>query len=170
MDLVRSFFSTGQVVEELNATNIIPIPKKRSPVVTDLRPISLSNVLVKVITKVVANRLKLLLDQVISQNQSAFLSGRLISDNVLVAYEVMHTLKRKRRGNEAYMALKLDMSKAYDRLEWSYIQAILLKMGFDVRWVNLIMQCVQSVSYQIVHARREIGPIKPSRGLRQGDP
>ncbi|KAL8131281.1 hypothetical protein AgCh_007272 [Apium graveolens] len=171
VNLVQNFFSTGVLMEELNATNIVLIPKTKSPAtVTDLRPISLCNVLVKIVTKVVANRLKMLLDQVISENQSAFMSGRLISDNVLIAYEVMHTLKRKRRGNDAYMALKLDMSKAYDRIEWSYLQAVLIKMGFDHWWVHLIMQCVTSVSYQIVHARREIGPIMPSRGLRQGDP
>lgn len=171
VNMVRNFFSTGVLMEELNATNIVLIPKTKSPVtVTDLRPISLCNVLVKIVTKVVANRLTLLLDQVISENQSAFRSGRLISDNVLIAYEVMHMLKRKRRGNDAYMALKLDMSKAYDRIEWSYLQAVLIKMGFDHWWVHLIMQCVTSVSYQIVHARMEIGPIVPSRGLRQGDP
>lgn len=57
------------------------------------------------------------------------MSGRLNSDNVMIAYEVMHMLKRKRMGRDAYMALKLDMSKAYDRIEWGYLKAILIKMG-----------------------------------------
>ncbi|KAL8099906.1 hypothetical protein AgCh_032240 [Apium graveolens] len=171
VNLVHNFFYTGILMEELYATNIVFISKKKCPVVVmNLRPISLGNILVKVITKVVENRLKLLLDQEISENQSAFMSGRLISDNVLIDYEVMHTLKQKRRGKDVYMALKLDMSKAYDHIEWSYFQDILIKMGFDALWVHLIMQYVQSVSYHTVNACREISPIMPSRGLRQGDP
>lgn len=106
------------LLKELNKTNIVLIPKKKCLVIVgDLRPISLCNVLVKVVTKVIANRLKGVLDQVISENHSAFITGRLISDNVMIAYEVMHMLKRKRRGRDVYMALKLDMSKAYDRIE-----------------------------------------------------
>lgn len=171
VSLVRNFFSTGMLSEELNATNIVLIPKKKTPVMRgDLRPISLCNVLVKIVTKVVANRLKGVLDHVISENQSAFMSGRLISDNVLIAYEVMHMLKRKRRGSDAYLALKLDMSKAYNRIEWSYLRAVLTIMGFDLRWVQLVLQCVQTVSYHVVHARRELGPIIPTLGLCQGDP
>lgn len=120
--------------------------------------------------KVIANRFKGVLDKDISENQSAFLSGRLISDNVMITYEVMHILKGKRRGSDAYMALKMDMSKAYDQIEWSHLKAVLTKMGFGNWWVHLILQCVKIVSYRIVHARREIGPILPSRGLRQRDP
>lgn len=153
VDMVRNFYNSGSLLEELKSTNIVLIPKKKCPtMVTDLRPISLCNVLVKIVTKVIANRLKRILDHVISENQSAFMSGRLISDNVMIAYEVMHMLKRKRRGREAYMALKLDMSKAYDRIEWCYLQAILTKLGFHNRVVHLILQCVKSVSYRIVHA------------------
>lgn len=114
----------------LNATNIVLIPKKKCQVlIIDSRPISLCNVLVKIIIKVVANRLKKILESIVSENQSAFMSGRLISDNVMVSYEVMHYLKRKRRGKEGHMALKLDMSKAYDRIEWAYLRAIMIKMG-----------------------------------------
>lgn len=65
-----------------------------------------------------------MLNSVISENQSAFMSGRLISDNMMIAYEVIHFLKRKRREKVRYMALKLDMNKAYDRIKWSYLKAI----------------------------------------------
>lgn len=88
----------------------------------------------------------------------------------MVSYKVMHYLKKKRRGNEGYMAMKINISKAYDRIEWGYLQEVLLKMGFHRRWVELIMSCVVSVSYRITHARREVGPIIPTRGLCQGDP
>lgn len=95
------FFRTGVMLEGLNETNVVLILKKKSPTsITDLRPISLCNVLIKVITKVIANHLKKLLDGMVSQNQSAFIPGRLISNNVMVSYEVMHYLKQKRRGNE----------------------------------------------------------------------
>lgn len=171
VQMVRNFFASGEISSELNATNIVLISKKKGPtMMSELRPISLCNVLVKIITKVLANRLKKTLDSVVSENQSAFMSGRLISDNIMVSYEVMHYLKRKRRGKEGYMALKLDMSKAYDRIEWDYLRAVLSQMGYDSWWIHLMMKCVCSVSYHVTHANREIGPIFPRRGIRQGDP
>lgn len=124
----------------------------------------------KIITKVLANRMKSVLDSVISKNQSAFIPGRLISDNVMVGYEMIHFLKRKRGGKDGHMALKIDMSKAYDRIEWDYLQAILNKMRFDVWWIQLILKCVTLVKYTFTHGSREMGPVVPSRGLRQGDP
>lgn len=110
-------------MEGLNDTNIVLIPKKKNiTVVGDLRPITLCNVLMKIITKVMANRMKMLINGVVSNTQSAFIPGwliygRLKSDNVMIAYEIMHYLKGKRTGKDGYMALKLDMSKAYDRIE-----------------------------------------------------
>lgn len=169
--MVKEFFSQGVMLEGLNETNLVLIPKKNNPsTVSDLRPISLCNVLVKIITKVMANRMKLLLNVVISESQSAFIPGRLISDNILVSYEVMHFLKNKRVGKEGYMAIKLDMSKAYDRLEWGFLKVMLGKMGFSDHWVKLVMASITSVSYNIVHGDRSLGPIFPSRGIRQGDP
>lgn len=171
VNMVRDFFLTGELIDGINETNIVLIPKKNNPVVVgDLRPISLCNVLMKVITKVIANRLKELLGRVVSDTQSAFVPGRLISDNIMISYEVMHYLKRKTRGKEGYMAIKLDMSKAYDRIEWDFLKNILLNMGFDDWWVQLVLRCVTTVSYNVVHGEYEMGPIQPSRGIRQGDP
>lgn len=118
VELVRKFFDTGVLMEGINTTNIVLIPKKKNPTsLTELRPIALCNVVMKVITKVITNRLKQVLEYVISDTQSAFLPGRLITDNVMLSFEVMHYLKRKKLGKDGYMALKLDMSKAYDRIE-----------------------------------------------------
>lgn len=169
--LMRDFFETGEIIKGLNETNIVLIPKKKNPVsVTELRPIALCNVLMKVITKVLANRLKEVLHTIISDTQSAFIPGRLISDNVMISYEVMHYLKRKRFGKEGFMAIKLDMSKAYDRIEWDFLEAIMRKLGFSEKWTHLVLQCVQTVTYNIVQSDADMGHIIPSRGIRQGDP
>lgn len=169
--LVREFFDAGNLDNQLTHTNIALIPKKKHPVyMTDLRPISLCNVVYKIISKVLANRLKQVLDGIISDTQSAFITGRLITDNIMVAYEVMHYLKRKTRGKEGWMAMKIDMSKAYDRVEWKFLEEVLKKLGFDTKVVGLIMTCVSTVSYQIVHAGKTFGEINPTRGIRQRDP
>lgn len=143
--VVQEFFTSGTLNPELNAINIVLIPKKKAhALITDLRPISLCNVLVKVINKVAANRLKKTSESVISKNQSAFMAGRLISDNVMVSYEVIHYLKRKRRGREWHMTIKLDMNKAYDRIEWSFLRGMLNKMGYNDWWVHLILTCTST--------------------------
>lgn len=168
---MKEFLTTVVLLENANETNIVLIPKKKHPTtLTDLMPIALCNVVMKIITKVLANRLKRVLETVISDNQSAFLPGRLISDNIMVSFEIMHYLKRKKFGKEGHMALKLDMSKAYDRIEWKFLRGILLAMGFSNWWTNLILTCVSTVEYKIVHGDFEMGPIILSHGLRQGDP
>ena len=141
-------------------------PKK----VSDFRPISLCNVVYKLISKVVVNRLKKILPNIVSDSQSAFLLGRLITDNVLVAFETLHYLKRKTQGKDGYMALKLDMSKAYDKVEWTFLEKVMRHLGFAESIVKLIMSCMSSVTYAILLNGQPVGNIKPSKGLRQGDP
>ena len=149
--VVLAILNSGIVPSQLNHTFLTLIPKIHSPrKVTYFRPITLSNVLYKIVAKVLANRLKILLPKLISEHQSAFISGRLITDNILIAHETLHHLKSKRASRMGYMALKLDMRKAYDRVEWVFLEKIMLKMGFNVRWVSTIMACIKSVSYSIL--------------------
>nr|XP_023884545.1 uncharacterized protein LOC111996780 [Quercus suber] len=116
-----------------------------------------------------ANRLKKILPNIITENQSAFTKSRLISDNILVAFESLHSMQRH-TGKDNYMAIKLDMSKAYDRVEWCYLEAVMRRMGFDERWVRLMMTCITTISYSILINGEPKGMIVPTRGIRQGDP
>jgi hypothetical protein len=105
-------------------------------------------VIYKIASKVLANRLKRVLPDIISNEQSAFVPGRLITDNVLVAYECMHTI-RKQKANTPFFALKIDMMKAYDRVEWRYLKGVMCKLGFFDEWVSTVMRCVTNVRYAI---------------------
>ena len=124
----------------------------------------------KLIVKVLSNWLKKVLPHIISENQSAFVQRRLITNNVLVAFEALQTMDVRMKGKKGYMALKLDMSKAYDRVEWDFLKTILLKIGFARRWVELLMVCVRTVTYFILINGQPHGRIVPSRGIRQEDP
>lgn len=161
----------GIMPDFLNLTNIVLIPKvKTLTCVIDYRPISLCNVSYKIISKLLANRLKKLLLDIISPVQSAFILGRLITDNVLAAYETLHTMHTHLKGKKGFMAVQLDMSKVYNRVEWKFLEAVMRRMGFAPRWIDLIMMYVITVQYAVVVNRKPCAHIKPQRGLRQGDP
>ncbi|KAL5569691.1 hypothetical protein UlMin_026266 [Ulmus minor] len=136
----------------------------------DFRHIRLYSVLYKVVSKCLANRLKVYLDDLISENQSAFVVGRLIHDNIIAWFEGIHMMKQGRFGNGKKMALKLDMSKAFNHVEWKFLEAVMTKMGFARPWISKIMNFISSVSFSFLLNCEVKGNIISGRGLRQGDP
>jgi len=161
----------GEMQKGWNEIVVVLIPKVSNPErLKDLHPISLCNVVYKIASKVLSNRLKLILPEIISLNQSAFVPGRMITNNVLLAYELTHYMQTKRSGIQSYAAVKLDMSKAYDHVEWSFLEKKMIKLGFHERWVATIMKCVTTVSYRIKVNGQLTEEFMSERGLRQGDP
>lgn len=168
---VLHFFSSGILPPSLNRTAITLIPKTPNPESLDqYRPISLCNYAYKIFSKVLANRLKPLLPMLITEEQSAFVAGRQIQDNVLIVQEVIHQLKTRQRRCHFKAILKLDMQKAYDRVEWDFLRDYLLRLGFHSHWVQLIMQCISTPSFSIKMNGEFLPTFHPTRGLRQGDP
>ena len=170
-DMVLRVLSGDDSPEEINKTFIVLIPKIASPKnLAQFRPISLCNVIFKIASKVLANRLKLILPDIISEEQSAFVPGRLITDNFISAYECLHYMKSRKLKSNRFCALKLDMMKAYDRLEWNYLEKVMLKLGISPQFTQTVMRCVSSVSFSVIFNGGKQEEFRPSRGLRQDDP
>ena len=124
----------------------------------------------KIVAKMLANRLKPKLSRVISMAQSTFVPSRSILDIVFTAFEAIHGLKQKNHGRQGHVTLKIDISKAYDRVNWEYCRLLLIKKGFDDKCVRWIMLCVRTVKNSVKIYGKLVGPIVPYWGFRQGDP
>lgn len=165
---VKSFFVSGIIPKGVARSNIVLVPKVQDAShVTDFRPISICNIVYKVISKVLARRIKPYMNQIISKAQSAFIARREISESVVLLREVLHSFRQKSYRNQQF-CLKVDLSKAFDRMNWSYLESILPMYGFPPEICKWIMLCVTSAEYTVILNGRGDGFFRPTCGLRQG--
>eukprot|EP00253_Pinus_taeda_P001588 PITA_01588 len=156
------------VLPTLNSTFISLVPKEAASNKPEkYRPIALCNVIYKLISKVIANRLKPLLPLLISPEQTGYVEGRQIMDGIILSNEVIHSLKMLKKPG---MLLKLDLSKAFDKLSWNYIHKMLLAFGFNATWTRWIMNLINSPSFSVLLNGSPSPPFQPTRGIRQWDP
>ncbi|KAK9941648.1 hypothetical protein M0R45_007349 [Rubus argutus] len=166
---VQSFFQSGFISPHFNSNLLILLPKKEvTDGLADYRPIALANFTFKIITKILADRLSYVAARIISPNQSAFLKGRSIIDPIILTSECMNLLDRSCRGGN--IAIKLDISKAFDTLDWDFLLRVLRSFGFDPVFVNWIHNVLRSAYISISVNGRSCGFFNCSRGVRQGDP
>ena len=139
---VMKAFEKKRVPQYLNETHIVLIPKIQGPeVLGNYRPISLCNTVYKIITKVIVARLRPHLEKLVSPYQAAFVPGRRGVDNTIIIQELIHSIGRV-KGKKGYMAIKIDLEKAYDKLEWGFIRDMLTRFNFPPILSDLIMSCI----------------------------
>lgn len=170
VQFVREAWHSGRIDPQFNKTLIALIPKIPNPSrITEFRPISLCSVVYKAVTKVLANRLQRILPTLIGPFQSSFIQGRSIIDNIIIAQEVVHSM-RKKQGKGGWLTLKIDLEKAFDRLRWDFIHDTLADVGLPAEMTTLIMDCISTPSMSVLWNGHPSPPFHPQRGLRQGDP
>lgn len=167
--VVQSFFCGHPIPKYFSHSCLVLIPKVDHPSrFSEFRPISLSNFTSKIISKLLCLRLAPILPDLISENQSGFVKGRSISENIMLAQEITHSIKKPKPGDN--VVIKLDMAKAYDRVSWSFICLVLRKMGFAEFFIDMVWRIMSNNWYSIIINGARHGFFRSSRGLKQGDP
>ncbi|KAK4389436.1 Retrovirus-related Pol polyprotein from type-2 retrotransposable element R2DM [Sesamum angolense] len=165
---VVDFFRSGRMLRQLNHTIIALVPKfEHSPSVTNYRPISCCNVIYKVITKIIADRLSPALVQLIDSSQAAFVGGRNITDNIFLAQEMVRQYSRKRIS--PHCTINVDLRKAFDSVSWTFLSRVLHGYGFPPLFISWIMECVSTTSFSVALNGSLHGHFPGKKGLRQGD-
>ena len=163
------FLEGGVMPKSVNSTILALIPKCDNPeTFADFRPISLCNFLYKIFSKLLARRLGAILPNLISEQQHGFVRGRQIGDCISISQEMVDDLDRVVRGKN--MVMKLDMMKAYDRLEWDFLFKVLDCFDFSQKFISLITSCLSNQFFSVKLHGELFGFFQNSRGLRQGDP
>lgn len=169
MDAVEEFFISGKMLKEWNHAFIALIPKySHENLVTDYRPISCCNVFYKIISKIIANRLRLIIGDIVDPAQTAFIKDRSIVDNIHLAQELFRKYNRKRISPRCI--LKVDLQKAFDTINWDFLEETMQFMKFPYTFITWVMECVCSTTYSVLVNGHLHGFFKGNRGLRQGDP
>lgn len=142
---------------------LVLIPKVDVPEdIRQLRPISLCNVIFKIITKIIALHLKSYMDFLVNHTQASFVGGRSSTDNIIIAQEVLHFMERK-KGNKGQMTIKVDLEKAYDRVNWVFLEDTLRQIGLSHHFISVIMKCVTSANMRIMWNGSLSNPFKMER-------
>lgn len=140
-NLVFSSFEAAKIPQNLNETFIALVPKTDSPIsINQIRPINLCNTLYKIISKILVNRIRPLLNDITNPAQASFIPGRQITNNIVIAQEIVNKYRRP-KSKKGLLAWKIDLSKAYDWLSWKFISDTLNEIGFERKTINLIMRC-----------------------------
>jgi hypothetical protein len=161
--VVQELMDSGKILGALNTTFIALIPKKQDvDTFKDFRPISLCNLIYKVISKTIANRLKGIMSGIISEEQFGFLNNRQIHDVMSIAQEGIHSMSISKNPR---VVLKIDLAKSYDKVNWTYLRLLLLQMGMKVQSVNWIMGCVESISFVVLINGSPSRFFRATRGL-----
>ncbi|GLT46093.1 hypothetical protein SLA2020_198760 [Shorea laevis] len=151
-----------------NASFIVLIPKKGQPTnLGDYRPISLIGCIYKILSKVLANRMRKVMNSIISCNQTAFIEGRQIADGIVITNEIIQEAKKSRRST---IIFKADFEKAYDSVNWGFLDYMMTRLGFNMQWRKWIMECLSSASVSVLVNGSPTEEYKMKKGLRQGDP
>lgn len=166
---ITLFFQTSYLPKTTNATILTLLPKfPGASIIKDYRPISCCNTLYKVISKLLVARLKPLLPSIILPNQTAFIQGRLLTENCLLASEIVSGYHLSR--GQKKLTLKIDIAKAFDSVRWDYLLACLQSLNLPNDYIQWLSSCYSSPSYSVGINGRLHGYFDGTRGLRQGDP
>ncbi|CAA7406434.1 unnamed protein product [Spirodela intermedia] len=166
---IKEIFRRKVFTRSWKATFLALIPKVTTPTsFRDFRPISLCNVCYKVVSKIVTRRLSSFLDKLISLEQCGFVKGQYIHDNIMLVHELAQSLGHDCRGSN--IIIKLDIEKAFDRIEWSFLIKVLRCFGFTDDFIDLVDACVRENHFSLLVNGNSTPFFTATRGLRQGDP